>query len=50
MCMGVRRNFSEGVEYFRKGKFQFDGKRTNDGAENKNITAKSLNVLICFAF
>ena len=35
--------FSEG-EYLR-GKFVIDGMGTNEGAENKNRTAKSVNIL-----
>jgi len=31
-------------------KFEIDGTETNEGAENKNRSAKSINILICFKF
>jgi len=43
--MSVHRNFSWEGE-----KFQIDGTGTNEGAENKNRTAKSVNILLCFKF
>jgi len=30
--------------------FKIEGTGTNEGAENKNRTAKSVNILICFTF
>ena len=38
--------FSEGENWqnILFGKFDIDGKGTNEGAENKNITAKSVNI------
>jgi len=42
--MGICRNFFDG------GEFEIDGMGTNEGAENKNRTGKSVNILICFKF
>ena len=47
--MGVGRNiFKE--KYFSGAKFAIDGTGTNEGAENKNRTAKSVSILICLRF
>jgi len=43
-------------EFFQRGqnmlgaKFEIDGAGTNEGAENKNRTAKSVYILICVRF
>ena len=48
MLMGVRRKFSERGKYFRGGKIVNDGTGTSEGAENKNGTAKSVNMVYVF--
>jgi len=48
--MSVHRKFFREEKYFRGSKFEIDGTGTNEGAENKNRTAKSVNILICFKF
>jgi len=32
------------------GKFEIDGTGTNESDDYKNRTAKSVNILVCFAF
>ena len=49
--MGVQEFFSEGGKIFcGEEKFEMDGLGTNEGTENKNRTAKSVNILISFKF
>src|SRR6218665_3921910 len=43
------RNFFGGVSYFGE-KFEIDGTGTNEGAQNKNRTAKSDHILIRLKF
>jgi len=40
--------FRRGVKYLR-GEFEIDGTETNKGADYKNRTAKSLNILMFFS-
>ena len=40
----------EGEKYFKAGDFEIDGIGTNEGTENKNGPAKSVNILISFKF
>jgi len=46
--IAVSRNFSVLCTNFREkpAKFEISGVGTNKGADNKNITAKSVNILI----
>ena len=37
-------------KYFRETKFEIDSTGTNEGAETKNTTAKSVNIFIRFEF
>jgi len=48
MPMGVCRKCFRMREKYLRGKFEIDGRGTNEGAENQNRTAKSVNILICF--
>jgi len=43
MC--VRRNFSRVTKYFREAEFEIHGTGTNVDTEQKNINAKSVNIL-----
>jgi len=42
--------FQRESTYFGGGKFEIDGTGTNEGAENKNGTVKSVNILIYLKF
>ena len=47
-AMSVHRNFSRGTKYLGGEKFEIRGTGTNEDAENRNGTANSVSVLICF--
>jgi len=42
--------FSEGEKILQGEKFEIEDTGTNKGADYKNRTAKSVNILLCFTF